>query len=240
MLYIDAISMERGLESGAGSGEWLYLPPRMATMRPLTPSATRFMATLANVIPTIESTASGSPERRSYVSSLASVSWPDRVWIADASTSAMLALCLCPKASAGPYSVSSPPSQIAPSAAMAKEYLLGLFFLSPTRSSTRWSRSNLYSGIRHRPQVTYAVYRAVKPASRPKMRKTPMRSYEPRVVRWRLIASFARVIAVEKPMQYSVPWTSLSMVFGTATILTPLSSRTWLKLRVSSPPIGIR
>src|SRR5674476_1421839 len=44
------------------------------------------------------------------------------------------------------------------------------------------------------------------------MRKTPIRSCEPRVVRWRLIASFARVTAVEKPMQYSVPWTSLSIV----------------------------
>jgi len=74
----------------------------------------------------------------------------------------------------------------------------------------------------------------VKPASRPKMRKTPIRSCEPSVVRWRLMASLARVMAVEKPMQYSVPWTSLSMVLGTATSLTPWSARTWLKLRVSS------
>jgi len=37
----------------------------MATIRPLTPSAMRFIATFANVMPTIESTASGSPERRS-------------------------------------------------------------------------------------------------------------------------------------------------------------------------------
>ena len=80
----------------------------------------------------------------------------------------------------------------------------------------------------------------MKPASRPKMRKTPIRSCEPRVVRWRLMASLARLIAVEKPMQYSVPWTSLSIVLGTATSLTPLSARTWLKLRVSSPPIGTR
>ena len=53
------------------------------------------------------------------------------------------------------------------------------------------------------------------------MRKTPIRSCDPSVVRWRLIASFARVIAVEKPMQYSVPWTSLSMVLGIATSGTP-------------------
>src|SRR5215471_6675767 len=46
--------------------------------------------------------------------------------------------------------------------------------------------------------------------------KMPMRSWEPSVVRWRVINSFARVTAVEKPMQYSVPWTSLSIVFGMA------------------------
>ena len=34
--------------------------------------------------------------------------------------------------------------------------------------------------------------------------------------------SLARVIAVEKPMQYSVPWTSLSMVLGIATSGTPV------------------
>ena len=67
-----------------------------------------------------------------------------------------------------------------------------------------------------------------------------MRSCDPSVVRWRLIASLARVMAVEKPMQYSVPWTSLSIVLGTAISLTPLSARIWLKLRVSSPPIGTR
>ncbi len=50
-----------------------------------------------------------------------------------------------------------------------------------------------------------------------------MRSCEATVVRWRWMASAARVIAVEKPMQYSVPWTSLSMVFGMATTLKPRS-----------------
>ena len=68
-----------------------------------------------------------------------------------------------------------------------------------------------------RAEVTYAVYSAENPASRPKIRKTPIRSWLPSVVRWRLIASLARVIAVEKPMQYSVPWTSLSIVLGIAT-----------------------
>ena len=43
------------------------------------------------------------------------------------------------------------------------------------------------------------------PASRPKIRNTPIRSWLPSVVRCRLISSFARVIAVENPMQYSVP-----------------------------------
>ena len=43
-----------------------------------------------------------------------------------------------------------------------------------------------------------------------------MRSCDPSVVRCRLMSSLARVMAVEKPMQYSVPWTSLSMVLGMA------------------------
>ena len=43
-----------------------------------------------------------------------------------------------------------------------------------------------------------------------------MRSCEPSVVRCRLISSLARVTAVEKPMQYSVPCTSLSIVLGMA------------------------
>ena len=72
-----------------------------------------------------------------------------------------------------------------------------------------------------RAEVTYAVYSAENPASRPKIRKTPIRSWLPSVVRCRLIASLARVIAVEKPMQYSVPWTSLSIVLGMATSGTP-------------------
>ena len=67
-----------------------------------------------------------------------------------------------------------------------------------------------------------------------------MRSCDPSVVRWRLMASLARVMAVEKPMQYSVPWTSLSMVLGIAMSLTPLSASVWEKLSVSSPPMGTR
>ena len=55
----------RAPSAGSGSGEWAYLPSRMAVMRPLTPSAMRSMATFANVNATIVSTASGSPERRS-------------------------------------------------------------------------------------------------------------------------------------------------------------------------------
>ena len=67
-----------------------------------------------------------------------------------------------------------------------------------------------------------------------------MRSCDPSVVRWRLMSSLARVMAVEKPMQYSVPWTSLSMVLGMATSGTPLSGSVWAKLSVSSPPMGTR
>ena len=52
----------------------------------------------------------------------------------------------------------------------------------------------------------------------------PMRSCEPTVVRWRSMASMARVIAVENPMQYSVLRTSLSMVFGTAITFMPCRS----------------
>ena len=51
-----------------------------------------------------------------------------------------------------------------------------------------------------------------------------MRSCEPTVVRCRSMASMARVMAVEKPMQYSVFRTSLSMVFGTAITLKPWRS----------------
>ena len=56
----------------------------------------------------------------------------------------------------------------------------------------------------HRIEVAYALKSAVNPASRPKTRKMPIRSCEPIVVRCRWMASLARVIAVEKPMQYSV------------------------------------
>ena len=48
-----------------------------------------------------------------------------------------------------------------------------------------------------------------------------MRSCEPSVVRWRLMSSLPRVTAVEKPMQYSVPGTSLSIVLGMARSGTP-------------------
>ena len=50
-----------------------------------------------------------------------------------------------------------------------------------------------------------------------------MRSCEPTVVRCRSMASMARVIAVEKPMQYSVLRTSLSIVFGIAITFAPSS-----------------
>ena len=52
--------------------------------------------------------------------------------------------------------------------------------------------------------------------------------------------SFARVIALEKPMQYSVPWTSLSIVLGIAMSGIPLSWSVWANESVSSPPMGTR
>src|SRR6185295_18961670 len=91
-----------------------------------------------------------------------------------------------------------------------------------------------------RAEVTYAVYSAENPASRPKIRNTPIRSWLPSVVRWRLMASLARVMAVENPMQYSVPWTSLSIVFGMATSGTPALTSTREYDSVSSPPIVSR
>ena len=86
------------------------------------------------------------------------------------------------------------------------------------REHRRRARSRSYgsSGITHRLDVTYAAYSAENPASRPKIRNTPIRSCDPSVVRWRLMSSFARVIADENPMQYSVPGTSLSIVLGIA------------------------
>ena len=88
-----------------------------------------------------------------------------------------------------------------------------------------------------RAEVTYAVYSAENPASRPKIRKTPIRSWLPSVVRCRLMASLARVIAVEKPMQYSVPCTSLSIVLGMATRGTPAFTSTCEYDSVTSPPM---
>ena len=92
----------------------------------------------------------------------------------------------------------------------------------------------------HRPDVTYAAYSAENPASRPKIRNTPIRSCDPSVVRWRLISSRARVIADENPMQYSVPGTSLSIVLGIAISGTPSSASARANESVSSPPIGTR
>ena len=142
---------------------------------------------------------------------------PVRALSSRASASPMFALCRCPNASASPTSASWAPFQIAPSAVMTTAYRLGLLRWSSLRIPARASRSYGNSGITHRVDVTYAVYRAVKPASRPKMRNTPIRSWLPRVVRWRLRTSLARVIAEENPMQYSVPLTSLSIVLGMAT-----------------------
>jgi hypothetical protein len=67
-----------------------------------------------------------------------------------------------------------------------------------------------------------------------------MRSCEPTVVRCRSMASVARVMAVEKPMQYSVPCTSLSMVLGMPMTLTPSVPSSAADRSVPSPPMQIR
>src|SRR5580693_6412303 len=68
----------------------------------------------------------------------------------------------------------------------------------------------------------------------------PIRSCEPSVVRCRVTSSFARVIAVEKPTQYSVPRTSLSIVLGMPISGNPVLCSSAAKPRVSSPPITTR
>ena len=76
-------------------------------------------------------------------------------------------------------------------------------------------------------EMAIAVPSAVKPASRPKIRKTPTTSWDPRCVRWRLMNSTARMIAVAKPRLYSVPRTSLSIVLGIPTTGNPRVESVW-------------
>src|SRR6185369_3695355 len=102
----------------------------------------------------------------------------------------------------------------------------GFFRFVFTRSSVNFLGFTFFLGFAPAIGLEYAGVRAVYPASRPNTRNRPMRSCEPTVVRCRLIASVARVIAVEKPMQYSVPWTSLSIVLGIAMSATTASART--------------
>jgi hypothetical protein len=51
------------------------------------------------------------------------------------------------------------------------------------------------------------------------------------------MAAMARVMAVEKPRQYSVPRTSLSMVLGMATTPKPMRPSSEAKASVPSPPM---
>ena len=60
-----ATSTLRGPRAGSGRSVCAYLPSWIATIRPVTPSATRSIATFAKVVATIESIESGSPLRRS-------------------------------------------------------------------------------------------------------------------------------------------------------------------------------
>ena len=64
MSYASSWTRRGGLPVSA-SDTWAYLPSRIATIRPPIPSRMRSIATFANVVATIESSMSGSPERRS-------------------------------------------------------------------------------------------------------------------------------------------------------------------------------
>ena len=77
---------------------------------------------------------------------------------------------------------------------------------------------------------------AVSPLRLPNSSTTAMRSWLAAVVRSALIASTDRLTAVEKPMQQSVPKTSLSIVFGTEITGTPSEARCAEKRKVPSPP----
>ena len=206
---------------------WAYLPSWIATIRPVTPSSTRSIATLAKVVATSESIEvrlaaaqvvgqlrgerlDPGPLAQLVGQRLADVrlvAMPERVGVADVGHLGAL------------------PDRALGGDDEGVVARVGGVVLRRAARPARRGRSGA-SGITQRADVTYAVYSAENPASRPKIRNTPIRSCEPSVVRWRLIASLARVIAVEKPMQYSVPWTSLSIVFGMATSGTPALART--------------
>ena len=129
----------------------------MAIIRPVTPLSMRSIAMLAKVVATSASSESGSPLRRSYVSSEASVSIPVRSRISAARASPTFALWRCPNASAPPTSVICAPAQMAPSAVMTKAYRLGFATWSAANSVASASRSYRTSGMTQRAEVTYAV-----------------------------------------------------------------------------------
>src|SRR5690625_368719 len=80
---------------------------------------------------------------------------------------------------------------------------------------------------------------AIQPASRPISSMTITRLWLSAVVWIRSIASVAMCTAVSKPIDRSVPATSLSMVLGMATIRTPVSATFDAACRVPSPPMQI-
>ena len=103
-----------------------------------------------------------------------------------------------------------------------------------------WSRSIGFSGTRITcaPPAMPAVS-AIQPASRPITSHTITRSCDFAVVCSRSTASVAIITAVSNPKQTSVPFRSLSMVFGTPTPGTPASISAFVTDCVSSPPSAI-
>ena len=78
---------------------------------------------------------------------------------------------------------------------------------------------------------------AIQPACRPMTSTIITRLWLSAVVWMRSIASVAMATAVSKPIDWSVPQTSLSIVLGIATIRTPASATLLAACSVPSPPM---
>ena len=77
---------------------------------------------------------------------------------------------------------------------------------------------------------------AIQPTWWPMTSTTMIRSCDSAVVRTRSSASVAMETAVSKPIDRSVPQTSLSIVLGAHTMRTPAAASVPAALRVPSPP----
>src|SRR5881396_3619906 len=175
----------------------------MLTRRPYCFCLMRSSARLPNAIGTMESSASGSPERTRYPSRWFTTSIR-RPWLyfADDSFSAAPIRSAIPPSLRWPYmSVSSPSKLIpscedrrSPSDASTTEYRLGFLLRSRVSSSASRSTSTGCSGITQRSAAPAIVGSSdVKPAYRPNTSITRKRSCEPAEVRSRCVSSMVRV-----------------------------------------------